>query len=191
MKQVISFFKRFRLGQLLTVFIAGLALFLTTACNNGNMQGARPNNPPVQLGGQNNPHKAGGDGYSEYKMTTDPNAVQQKRGNQDRASLPGFDQLIAATGIESNASDMLYPGSDATRTNSPDIGPRGQQDFARQAREVPAQPQKVIDRSDPDSKILEKVGEAFQDASKFVQDTFEEVEENPAPYQQKNPALGR
>jgi hypothetical protein len=40
------------------------------------MQGARPNNPPVQMGGQNNPYKMGGDENTQYKMSTDPALLQ-------------------------------------------------------------------------------------------------------------------
>lgn len=72
MKKLISFFKSLQLARILTILVVGVALFLTTACNTGNVQGARPNNPPVQMGGQNNPYKQGGDGYNKYKMSTDP-----------------------------------------------------------------------------------------------------------------------
>ncbi len=165
---------------------------LTTACNSGNVQGARPEVPPVQMGGQNNPHKMGGDGYSEYKATTDPNVVNPKRSSQDRASLTvDFDRLIANRPVESSASDILYPGEDATSTRTPDFGPRGQQDFAKDARQIPAQPQPMVDRSDPNTRILEKTGEAFKDASEFIKDTFEDVQEHPADYQQLNPSVGK
>lgn len=192
MNRILSFFKKFRLGQILTIFIAGLALFLTTACNSGDIRGARPENPPVQMGGQNNPYKRGGDSYTQYKTSPDPNVQRPGTDSQPHAGLPvAIEQLIASSNIESNASDMLYPGSDATSTANPDIGPRGQQDFARQAKQIPAQRQPIVDRSDPNTKILEKTGQAFKDASEFIQDTFEDVQENPAPRQQLNPAFGK
>lgn len=73
MKQLIDFFKKFHLKQILTIFLLGAILLINTACNSGDIRGARPNNPPVQAGGANNPYKGGGDGYTQYKMSPDPN----------------------------------------------------------------------------------------------------------------------
>lgn len=50
-----SVFKK--LGRVLTIFVLGAALLLTAACNSGDLRGARPENPPVQMGGGNNPYK--------------------------------------------------------------------------------------------------------------------------------------
>lgn len=168
MSTLTAFFKKLSLGKILTVFLAGLVLLVTTACNSGNAVGARPNNLPVQMGGSNNPHKGGGDGYTEYKMSTDRNAVKKN----DRASLPsGF--LIAT--VNSNASDLLYPNSEATDTDAPAIGPVGESGKQKffDPKKIPAERQPVIDRSDPDAKILEKAGQAFKDASGFLQDAGE------------------
>jgi hypothetical protein len=65
-----------QLVKILTILALGSILFLVTACNPGDMQGARPNNPPVQMGGQNNPYKLGGDENTQYKMSTDPALLQ-------------------------------------------------------------------------------------------------------------------
>jgi len=166
--RLFSFFKKLKLRQILSVLIVGAALFLTTACNIGNMQGARPQNPPVQLGGNNNPHKGGGDGYTNYRMSTDP-AVNKSNRQGDRANLPfSFEQLIANGEIESNASDLLYPGSSATETRNPDIGPVDSDILKREAQQVPARRQLSINRNDPDAKILERTGAAFKDASGFL-----------------------
>lgn len=62
----------FSLSRLLTICLVGLMVVTTTACNQGDLRGARPNNPPVQMGGQNNPHKQGGDNYNDYQMSDDP-----------------------------------------------------------------------------------------------------------------------
>jgi len=167
MKKLAAFFEKLNLGKVLTVFLAGVALMLTTACNNPqNEMGARPNNTPVQMGGANNPHKGGGDGYTQY--------------NQDkRASLPAG---VLVAEINSNASDLLYPNSEATDTKSPAIGPvgeRGKQQLVRDAKQIPAKPQPVIDRSDPNAKILEKSGQAFKDASGFLEDIGDKATEHP------------
>jgi len=187
--RLFSLFKQLRLRQILSVLVVSAALFLTTACNTGNMQGARPQNPPVQMGGNNNPHKGGGDGYTNYRMSTDP-AVKQSNRQGDRASLPfSFDQLLADSGIESNASDLLYPGSNATETKNPDIGPVDSGILKKDAQQVPARRQLSIDRSDPNAQILERAGEAFKDASEFLTDMGESATEHPE--MQRNPAFNR
>lgn len=180
-----AFWKRLHPGRAVMVFLAGLVLLVTTACNAGDVNGARPNNPPVQMGGQNNPHKAGGDGYSQYKMSTDRTAVNSAK---KRASLPS-QPLIAA--INSNASDLLYPGADASSTDAPAIGTVGKEGKQRlmDAQQIPQERQAVIDRSDPDAKILEKSGQAFKDASAFLKDTAGSAAERPE--NQVNPAVGK
>jgi predicted small secreted protein len=72
MRKLVAFVRSLQLTRMLTILVVGVALFLTTACNNGDIRGARPENPPVQMGGQNNPYKQGGDGYTQYKTSTDP-----------------------------------------------------------------------------------------------------------------------
>jgi hypothetical protein len=173
MNSLVSFFKKIRIRQILTVFIAGVALFLTTACNTPtNELGARPNNLPVQMGGNNNPHSRGGDGYTDYQMSTDP-SIKNKSTNSrnDRASLVNFDQLIA--GIDTNAGNLIYPGANSGNAANPDIGHVNPKIFDQQTNEFPSERQPVIDRSDPDVKILEKVGEAFKDASSFLKEPTE------------------
>lgn len=189
MRALANFFKNVKLGRILTVFLAGIALFFMTACNSGDMTGARPNNPPVQAGGANNPYKNGGDGYTNFKASTDPR-VNSKTINKERnrADLQLIsDQLIAAN-IESDASDLLYPGSDATNSRNPNIGPRGKRELEKSATQIPAPRQGVINRNDPDAQILERVGETFKDASAFIKDKFEQPTE---PELQVNPAKER
>lgn len=178
MTGIINFFKQIRIRQLLGLVLAGALLLTTTACNTGDVRGARPQNPPVQLGGNNNPAK-GGDGYTQYKATTDPKVKKQ-------AALPA-DHLLAA--IDSNASDLLYPGSNAKTSDHPAIGPSRDRDLKREVKELPQQPQYVFDRNDPDAKILERVGEAFEDASAFITDKAKEAGQRPE--MQRNPALGK
>lgn len=188
MNTLISWLKKFPLRRVLTVVLAGVLLVVTTACNTGDVRGARPTNPPVQMGGANNPHKGGGDGYTNYKMSEDPK-VSPRSGSQ--SLLPaGFDRLVATSDAQSSASDLLYPGKDAVSTENKNIGPintRGQGGIM--TPQIPAPKQAVIDRSDPDVKILEKVGEAFKDASSFLKDTAESAADKPE--MQANPSLHR
>lgn len=189
MKQLDLLLKKLKLRQFFMVLLAGFFLLFNTACSSGNIQGARPNNLPVQMGGNNNPHKMGGDGYTDYKMSTDPKVNSARSGTKSgkQASLPASN-LIAAGGVESNTSDLIYPGSNLSDTNRPDIG-------LVQQRELPNLPnakQSMIDRSDPDAKILERVGEALKDASSFVRDTAVRDTADAAskrPETQVNPAI--
>ncbi|MEG4352013.1 hypothetical protein QUA70_16160 [Microcoleus sp. LAD1_D5] len=180
MNTVTSFFKRLRIGQFLTVLMAGLLLFTSTACNAGDVRGARPENPPVQMGGMNNPHKAGGDGYTNYQMSTDPKVNQSPaKAEKNRADLSIVgDHLLAATTAESNSSKLLYPGSAPMETDKfdPELG--GDKTLLEASDGQPAKAQPVFDRSDPDANILERVGAAFKDASGFLQDSAEDAKES-------------
>jgi hypothetical protein len=204
MNRLVSFFKQIQLGRMLAILVAGVALFLTTACNSGNLQGARPDNLPVQMGGNNNPHTKGGDGYTNYKMSTDPTVNQdanRSKANSNplskRADLTiNFGSLVAdrsvanrsaaERSIDSNASDLLYPGADAKDSANPALGPKS---GSVKPASIPAQPQRVIDRSDPNEKILEKIGQQFKDASEFLTDTADSAGDQPE--LQNRPDLGR
>ncbi|NJO50494.1 MAG: hypothetical protein HC840_14810 [Leptolyngbyaceae cyanobacterium RM2_2_4] len=84
---------------------------------------------------------------------------------------------------------MLYPGSSATETKNPDIGPVDSDILKREAQQIPARRQLSINRNDPDAKILERTGEAFKDASEFLTDMGESAAEQPE--LQRNPAFAR
>lgn len=174
-----SFLKSLRLERLLAAFVASLVLLVCTACNNGDIQGARPNNPPVQMGGSNNPYKGGGDGYNNQKMTTDP-----KVNGANRAALP-TGTLVAAKLDKGQDPDLLYSGTDEKDVSRQhNFGPRQQKGLPP----LPNQRQIVIDRNDPDAHILEKTGEAFQDASSFTKDVARQGSQRPEA--KANPALG-
>ena len=158
MDMFVSFCKKLRLDKFFTVFALGFILLLNVACSNGNAVGARPQNPPVQMGGQNNPHKAGGDGYNDYQMSTDP-----KVKTRDRASLPTSSQLVAANSM----GERSFRNDQGTRM-VPKPSEAAMRDTMKEAKQIPEQPQAVIDRSDPNEKILEKTGKAFKEASKHL-----------------------
>jgi hypothetical protein len=167
MRKLMATFKQVQFGKLVTAFLMGVVLLITTACSSGNELGARPNNPPVQMGGQNNPHKMGGDTYSQYKMSTDAKA--KKSG--DRASLiQPSSQLIAASYTNENSSKIQYPGSTGVESASSknDFATPSQQKKLMNPSQIPAQRQPIVDRSNPDAKLLEKTGQAFKDASSFL-----------------------
>ncbi len=181
MKKLSNLFKRVRLRQILSVFFVGFALFITTACNNGTATGARPENPPVQMGGANNPHKGDGDGYTNYKMSTDPSVGGKSSAKGDRADL----QVISPQLIAANSDQLLYPGTGGNNSQKREITPGSAK--VLEAPQIPAQPQPVLKRSEPDADILERVGDTFKDASAFIKDKADEASARPEA--KRNPAL--
>ncbi|WP_414542804.1 DUF6658 family protein [Nostoc sp. CCY0012] len=188
MNSVIAFWKKLKLRQILTIFMAGLLLIVTTACSGANPQGANPNNPAVQAGGANNPYKNGGDNYTKYHMTTDPKVIdaEGEKGN-NRASLQSdFSVLIAAH----KDSGILYPGAET---------PAGR---LQKERELPIITEKDFQRPEAGGFIqrepsvgtriqerIETVQDSVQEASDFLTDKAEEASNRPE--LQPNPAVRR
>ncbi|NJK48325.1 hypothetical protein HC931_09185 [Candidatus Gracilibacteria bacterium] len=176
MNNLTTFLNKMQLRKVLTAFVLGIILLITTACNNGDEFGARPNNPPVQMGGQNNPHKAGGDDYTQYKSPTAP--MVKEAGN--RASLrQSFDKAIAFSDFDKNSDGLLYPGaSEAKSARSKDdfTSPKLQQDL-NDPGQNPVKRQPIVKRYDEDSKLLEKAGQAFKDASEFLSESTKNIDD--------------
>ncbi|HEY9846991.1 MAG TPA: DUF6658 family protein [Candidatus Caenarcaniphilales bacterium] len=189
MNKLFSFCKKIRLGQILTIFLAGVVLLVTTACNNGGVQGARPDNPPLQAGGNNNPYKGGGDGYTNLRMSTDPKLKAEGQIPQhNQAGLPSsFNHLIASSGAGSNEAKLLYPGSEITTTGTSTIlDNQKEQSLQNQAIQNAEQPQPVLIQRNPEANVLEKSAEAFKEASSFLKTKSDEA--GTRPEAQSNPA---
>jgi hypothetical protein len=193
-KKLITFCQKLRIGQILAIFLVSFALLVTTACNSGDVRGARPNNPAVQAGGANNPYKLGGDDYTDYRMSADPEVKanvtesQRDRGaltQKNRADLQLLSGQLIAADIDSSASDLLYPGSDAVDTEDPAIGPDRGSSLQSDVDEFPKQRQPIMN-PDPDANIPRRAGEAFKDSSSFLEDTLDQALERPE--MQPNPA---
>lgn len=187
MNRLTAFFRKLGLRQILTVFLASVLLFGSAACNSGvNAQGANPSNPAVQAGGANNPYKGGGDGYTNYKMSTDPKVGNAKaKSGRDQANLQLNESLLVAINDDSR---LLYPGSET---------PAGR---AEKQAEFPVITNKDFQRPEPggetqrDPNLGDRVGEridtvteAVKDASKFVGEKADEAGRRPE--SQSNPAL--
>ena len=164
--------KQLRLNQIATAFLLATVLLVTTACNNGDKLGARPNVSPVQLGGQNNPHKAGGDGMTEYKSPVNDSRLSK---DKNHASLPATNYLAAANKRETTyptddkrVEGLLYSDNKAESLDSRNEfnNPERRQELLDPAQ-IPAKKQANIDRSDPDNKLLEKTQQMFHDAADF------------------------
>jgi hypothetical protein len=183
MKISTTFLNKIQLQKILTAFVLGTILLITTACNSGDEFGARPNNPPVQMGGQNNPHKAGGDDYTQYKTPTAP--IVKETGNH-ASLMQSFDKaneqhlLYAEAFSDFDKNDgLIYPGSSAAKSaNSKDdfVSPNLQKQL-NDPGQIPAQKQPIVKRTDPDSKLLEKTGQAFKDASKFLGESTKNIDD--------------
>lgn len=161
---------KLRIKSIATAILIASFLLITTACNSGNELGARPEVSPVQLGGQNNPHKAGGDGMTQYRSPANDSVL-----NKDNASLPATSLLAAANQSETayptddnKVEGLLYSDSPAESLNNIDdvVSPQRQKALKDPAQ-IPAVKQPAIDRSDSDNKLLEKTKQMFDDAADF------------------------
>lgn len=187
MKQLTTFLKKLHLGQILTVFLASVLLFFSTACNSGTVTGALPENPPMQAGGMNNPHKDGGDGYTNFKASTDSHVNNQTTNyRSDRADVQlNSNQLIAA-----NREEILYPGAEepaGTFENGKQVPIKTSEDFEQPQRG--GLNQRNPDLGDRVSNRLETVKEAFGEASGFLKDKADEAQARPE--MKANPARER
>ncbi len=75
--------------------------------------------------------------------------------------------VIDSDEITINSGDLLYKGDNTQTTDVPDIGVRLPEEKGELA---PAKPQKFIDPSDFNNKILEKISKQFKEASAFLND---------------------
>jgi len=186
-KRLASFCKRLRLGQVLVVFLAGVMLFGGTACSSGPNQGANPNNPAVQAGGMNNPHKAGGDSFMNSKSSTDPSVNIKTGAESKRADLQQVSNTLLAAANSDNSSKLLYPPDRITTTGTQSVLSNQQErSLSKQAAETSMQPQPTLIQTDPNANLLEKIGEEFRDASAFLKNKSDEA--GARPEAQSNPA---
>ncbi|HEY9669466.1 MAG TPA: DUF6658 family protein [Coleofasciculaceae cyanobacterium] len=164
MKKLSVLFKQLRLRQLLTAFLAIGVLFVSTACNSGNVQGARPNNPPVQAGGANNPYKSGGDTNTKYNFSAD---------SKLKSEAPISNQLVAVS------DKAQYPGGNELQgrpaDTQKDLPIIDMQDF-----ETPEPGGQIQRESNVGNRIQDRfsrVKEQFDEASEFISDDAEEARE--------------
>ena len=155
MKKLTVFFKQLRLSRILTVFLATVLLFTGTACNSGDVRGARPDNPPVQAGGSNNPYKNGGDGNTNFNLSPDPK-VNKKSADVSFIS----NQLIA-----SKEDGRLYPGAESTIDKS-DV-----------EKSLPRKTIKDFETAELGGEIQreDSLGDRIQDRLSVVKQTFDKA----------------
>ncbi|MDX2232019.1 MAG: DUF6658 family protein [Leptolyngbyaceae cyanobacterium bins.349] len=173
MEGIISFFKKLNLHRIVIVFVAGMALLLSTACSsNENMQASRQNRPndvPVQMGANNNPYTMGADTKGEPVSPSNYGNQAYKKQQSDASSvIPGFGTLIASSVAGQDTTGLLYESSDQREGGIDDT--RSTQNRAYQPEPITSKRQPIINRSNPDEKIMEGIGRQFKEASEFLTD---------------------
>lgn len=189
MNRLMAFFKKLRLRQIVTVFLAGVLFIVSTACSGATTQGANPSNPAVQAGGANNPYKSGGDSYTNLKMSPDSKVNNSKaKSGHDQASLPTDSSwLIAANLTRNKESELLYPGAEE---------PAGR---AEKEAQLPIKTGKDFTKAEPGGlnqrneslgerveNRIETATDAFKKAGAFVKEKSDEAGQRPEA--QSNPA---
>ena len=182
-----AFFKKLRLRQVLTVFLAGVLLIVSTACSGATTQGANPGNPPVQIGGNNNPYKSGGDGSADLKMSPNSKMNDGKaKSGRDQANLQLKSARLTAAADESG---LLYPGAE-----TPEGRAKKEAGFPIITNESFTPKAGGFNQRNPDAgqKLetrVETAKEAFKEASSFVKDKADEAGQRPE--LKSNPALNK
>jgi hypothetical protein len=176
MRKITNFFKQIRLSQIVTAFLATVVLFVGTACNSGDVRGARPDNPAVQMGGGNNPYKNGGDTNTNYKTSPDPKVSGKANKSGDRADS----QIISSQLIAAGGDTVQYPGDSrlkgAPADEQHDLPVIGLEDF--ETAEPGGQIQRESNVGDRIQDRLGKVKGTFEKASEFTKDYAEEAASN-------------
>lgn len=182
MKRLTNLLKKLQVRQILTVFLAGMLLIVSTACSGASTQAANPQRTPVETIGANKPNNSGGDKYTNSRP-----ASQSRNQKGDQASLPLNSKLLLAANKE---SEILYPGAET---------PSGR---IKKEAELPIITEEEFERPEPGSLIqkqsdlgnriqerVETVTESIGKASGFLKETADEASARPE--LQKNPAVGR
>lgn len=173
MNRLITFLKQLRLRQIVTAFLAGMLLIVSTACNSATTQGANPNNPPVQAGGANNPYKGGGDAYTDLS-----------KAKGDRASIESSKLKLAAA----TENEILYPGAETPAgraVKETQLPIKTSEDFTQpRAGGVNQRNPELGERVE---NRVEAAKDAFKEAATFVKEKSDEAGRRPE--LQSNPAL--
>jgi len=172
MKGIQSLIEKFNLHKLIIVFVVGFALLLTTACSaNENMSASvkdRPNDIGVQMGANNNPYTMGTDTKGEPVSPSNYGNQAYKNQQSNASTLPGFNRLIASSVAGQDTTGLLYESADQREGGVDDR--RSPQAKATQPEGFPEGRQPIINRTNPDEKIMEGIGKQFTEASKFLTD---------------------
>lgn len=79
--------------QILTLALAWVMLLIGTACSSTAVESGRPENPPVQAGGMNNPYKKGGDSYTDNNLSLNPDVSRRLNVSNNSVEQPELARL--------------------------------------------------------------------------------------------------
>jgi hypothetical protein len=172
---VIAMSRIFRFARLLLTLSMGFILLLTTACSNPTIEGARPDNPPVQMGGNNNPYEGSGGSYDHSGMKTEaPTQRNVSALPTEQAVVPGQPRLrlvsnsVTYSLAAENEAKLPYPGTGMENEDVYKVDLAEAEVKRQEAQQIPKEKQYIVDRSDPNAKILERSVQAFKSASEFL-----------------------
>jgi ABC-type lipoprotein release transport system permease subunit len=77
-------------------------------------------------------------------------------------------QEISYKDLGNNQSKLLYPEPNTDNVNMYKVDLNQYEKSVQEVQEFPKQKQFIVNRGDPDAKILEKSVQAFKDASEFL-----------------------
>ncbi|MBY5283337.1 hypothetical protein F2Y95_16695 [Aphanizomenon flos-aquae CCAP 1446/1C] len=179
-----NWFNKLQMRRILTIFLAGVFLMISTACSGTSAQGMNPKSTPVQAGGANNPYKNGGD---KYTNSNSPTSTESRKQKGDQASLPLNSQTLL---VANKDSELLYPGAET---------PLGR---IKKEAELPIITEEEFKHTEPGGLIqgqpdlgnriqdrIETVTESFEKASGFLKEKADEASARPE--LQKNPSVGK
>lgn len=173
MERMISFFKKLNLPKIAIALVAGFALLVSTACSGeSSMQTSRQeksNNIPIQMGANNNPYTMGNDTNGQPTSPSNyGNQAYKKRMSDASSQIARFNPLIASSVAGQDTTGLLYESADQQQGGIDNTRPTQEQ--AYQSEGIPSRRQPVVDRSNPNEKIMEGIGQQFTEASKFLTD---------------------
>jgi hypothetical protein len=182
MRKLLSFVKAIRLKQILTVFFAGVMLFLNTACSS-SAQAQMPDTKSYDRGpkpvGQNQPYVGGMNNFSD----TAPGAAAKGSSDKAKALIDNAEQNITSDNpLDANPRNAkLYknPGYAAERTkdtlgNSFEERTSNLKDEAQRAGE---RFEKSLDRATDKTKEL---GQRLQQGAENVKDNVQDAADDTA-----------
>lgn len=168
MNRVIAWLKGIRLGQILTVFLAGVLLFVSTACSNGGVQAATGSRQEVPAGLQTGGARQGN---SNPRPEVPEKAVKSPfQGGSTMNEFPDTDPRLEDT-KGGRARGLI---ENAQRNVDPRGGNAGDK-IKRSIGDVPRDASKNIQRGTEDAKNA--VQDATRDAARGVKGAAEDVKQ--------------
>ena len=180
MNRLTAFFKNQR--QILTLFLSGVLLLISTACGGSPVQGANPDKPSAQSRVEVAPYQKGGERVKYNFSDTPKEQSRTDKSERDQAAQQARQLRAVHKDVE-----LLYPGAET---------PEGR---AKKEAEFPLITQKDFLQPEPGGAIqrepdlgtrvgerIETVKEAVKEATGFVKDKADEA--GARPELQSNPA---